>query len=65
MLRAAGAAGAAAALAVTGLAVAPQAQAAVPRAAIDGAHPAWAAASNQLSRRGDRIPAGPGLPGRP
>ena len=29
--------------------MAPQAQAAVPRAAIDGAHPAWAAASNQLS----------------
>ncbi len=52
MLRAAGAAGAAAALAVTGLAVAPQAQAAVPRATIDGARPAWAATSDQLGRAG-------------
>ena len=46
MLRAAGAA--AAALAVTGLAVAPQAQAAVPRATIGGARPAWAVTSDQV-----------------
>ena len=50
MLRTARAAGAAAALAVTGLAAAPQAQAAVPRAAIDGSRPAWAVTSDQVSR---------------